>query len=230
MVDESGTDGLLGPAGHRLVPAWSAPARARAWAAELAARHRSASQEVLRNPHLTESWAQSAVRADRLLTAVQNLIGPDVAVENTFLVIKWPGRSFEVPWHQDGINDRLELDPDRSVAAWLALTDADVTSGCLHVAPGSQRAGYLPYGAEDATGASRGRALQTRISDATRGVPVPVDAGSGLLMDVRLLHRSLSNRGDQVRVGLNIRFVAPGGVRMRDGSSPSLTPISGAGW
>lgn len=50
MAEENGTDGLLGAAGHWLVPNWSAPTEVRAWAAELAARHRSTSQEALRNP------------------------------------------------------------------------------------------------------------------------------------------------------------------------------------
>ncbi|MGP4089114.1 phytanoyl-CoA dioxygenase family protein [Streptomyces sp. KR55] len=230
MADESGTYELLGAAGHRIVHQWAVPAKARARAAELVAAHRGTAREVVRNPHRDQEWAQSIVRAPRLLNAVRDLIGPDVAVENTFLVIKWPGRDFEIPWHQDGINDRIELDPARSVAAWLALTDARVDTGCLHIVPGSQRAGYLPYGAEEDTGASRGRALGAHVAEGTRGVPVSVDAGSGLLMDVRLLHRSHSNRGNGVRLGLNIRYVAPGGVQMRDGSSPSLEPISGTGW
>ncbi|MFF3909796.1 phytanoyl-CoA dioxygenase family protein [Streptomyces sp. NPDC001848] len=223
-------DGLLGPPGYRVVAGWTAPARARARAAEVIAAHRGTAPEVLRNPHVDQEWAQAIVRAARLLNAVRDVIGPNVAVENMFLVVKWPGRDFEVPWHQDGINDRLELDPERSVAVWVALTDTDTESGCLHVVPGSQRAGYLPYEAEPDTGAARGRALGIRVGDSIQGVAVPVRAGSGLLMDTRLLHCSHSNAGDGARVGLNIRYVAPGAVSMRDGSSPSLSPLSGTGW
>ncbi|MCX4738715.1 phytanoyl-CoA dioxygenase family protein [Streptomyces antibioticus] len=223
-------DGLLGAAGFRRVTDWAAPGKARARAAEIIAGQRSGGGEVLRNPHRDQEWAQSVVRTPRLLNAVRDLIGPDVAVENTFGVVKWPGRPFEVPWHQDGINDRLELDPLRSLAAWLALTDADAASGCLHVVPGSHRGGYLPYAVEAVTGAARGRALGVHVTDGAPVEPVPVRAGSGLLMDTRLVHSSPSNLGTGARVGLNIRFVAPGGVRMRDGSDPSLTPISGTGW
>ncbi|WP_329127355.1 phytanoyl-CoA dioxygenase family protein [Streptomyces sp. NBC_01465] len=223
-------DGLLGAGGSRFVADWATAAAARARAAALVVEHRTSRTEVLRNPHQSEEWARAVVRSPRLLAAVSAVIGPDVAVENTFLVIKWPGSIFEVPWHQDGINDRIELDPKRSVAAWLALTDARQDSGCLHVMPGSQRAGYLPYGAEDDSGAVRGRALGAVVPAGVRGVPVPVMAGSGLLMDPQLLHRSGSNQGEGARLGLNIRFVAPDGVQMRDGSSPSLVPVSGSGW
>jgi hypothetical protein len=49
-------------------------------------------------------------------------------------------------------------------------------------------------------------------------------------MDVRLLHRSGRNCAAQPRIGLNIRYVAPGGVHMRDGSKPSLFAVTGDGW
>lgn len=222
--------GLLGSRGYRLVRDWAPPGKAVSWAAGLIAAHRGPAREVLRNPHLTEEWAQSAVRSPQLLKTVQDLIGPDVAVENTFLVIKWPGRGFEVPWHQDGINDRLVLDPETSVAAWLAFTDARPESGCLRVLPGSQIAGYQPYEVEAANGAARGRALGIRVAEDEQGAFVPVRAGGGLLMDTRLVHSSPSNNGAGARIGLNVRFVAPGAVSMRDGSSPSLTPLSGTGW
>jgi ectoine hydroxylase-related dioxygenase (phytanoyl-CoA dioxygenase family) len=227
---QSAWDGPLGPAGYGPLHGWTAPATARARAAELVAAHRGALREIVRNPHTEEEWARALVRTPRLVNAVQRLIGADIAVENTFLVIKWPDRDFEVPWHQDGVNDRLELAPFRAVAAWIALTDAAVTTGCLHVVPGSQRAGYLAYEKEPGTGAARGRALGVRVAAGTYGVPVPVTAGSGVLMDTRLVHRSRPNRGTGARVALNIRYVAPGGVRTRDGSTPCLDPVTGTGW
>ncbi|MFC9915364.1 phytanoyl-CoA dioxygenase family protein [Streptomyces sp. NPDC127197] len=230
MVDESGTDGLLGPDGYKVLSHWTTPAKANARATELIVAHRGTLQEVVANPHLMEEWAQTLVRAPRLVAAVQELIGPGVAVENSFLVIKWPSQDFEVPWHQDGTNDRLELDPQRSVAAWLALTDADEKTGCLRVLPGSQRVGYRPYETEPANGAARGRGLSVRIDGVVNEVPVPVRSGNGVLMDTRLVHSSHSNLGTGARIGLNIRFVAPGAVSMRDGSSPSLAPITGTGW
>lgn len=49
-------------------------------------------------------------------------------------------------------------------------------------------------------------------------------------MDVRLLHRSGSNRVRGVRIGLSIRYVTPEGIQMRDGSTPKVDPVSGTGW
>ncbi|MBD0742947.1 phytanoyl-CoA dioxygenase family protein [Streptomyces sp. CBMA152] len=153
-----------------------------------------------------------------------------MAVENMFAVLKWPGHDFVVPWHQDGINDRIELDPKRSVVAWLALTDATEETGCLRIVPGSHRAGYLPYQPEQDSGASRGRALGVQIGEVVQGIAVPVPATGGVLMDPRTVHSSGPNTGTSVRIGLNIRFVAPGGYTARGGISPSLDPVSGSGW
>lgn len=222
--------GLLGRDGYARVRNWGTASQARARSVMLLAEYRSDSREVVKNVHLSHEWAQAAVRAPRLLSAVRGLLGDSVAVENTFLVIKWPGRSFSIPWHQDGINDGLVLDPGRSVAAWLALTDALPDMGCLRVVPGSPARGYMPYEAEPATGATRGRALGVVLPPGSVVRPVPVRAGDGLLMDPRLLHSSGPNLSDQPRIGLNIRYVAPDGCVRRDSTSSSLYPLCGTGW
>lgn len=185
--------------------------------------------EVVKNPHRWAEWARGATSAEPLLAAVQAVIGPDVAIENSFLMIKWPG-GFEVPWHQDGTDARIELDPDRSVSAWLALTNATTFSGCLQVAPRSHRLGYLPCGVEEQHGAGRGRAGQAAGFSCDHPVAVPVAAGHAVLMDVRLLHRSGINFTTAARIGLNVRYVAPGAARTRDHTSADLDPISGTGW
>ncbi|MFH8751848.1 phytanoyl-CoA dioxygenase family protein [Streptomyces rimosus] len=222
----SGRNGPLGPKGLREIH-WGDPVAA---AHTVLDEHLGPRTEISRNPHRSQAWAKDLVRAPGLLEPVQEAIGPNVAVENTFLVIKWPGEDFEVPWHQDGIDDRIELDPQRSVSAWLALTNAPPGSGCLYVVPCSQRRGYLPYHLEDDTGAGRGRAQAADVPDGLVGTPLTCMAGQGVLMDVRLLHRSGSNRVRGVRIGLNIRYVAPGGIQTLDGSTPKLDPVSGTGW
>ncbi len=222
-------DGILGGSGLRAGVEWSTPAHALACAAGVIAEHSASSTEIIRNPHLSVEWARAAVRAPRLLAAVQDAIGPRVAVENTFLVVKWPG-GFDVPWHQDGIGATLELDPGRSVSAWLAISDATADNGCLVVAAGSHRGGYLPVSKEAAHSGERGRADQAAGFTSDDSMAVPLRAGSAVLMDSCLLHRSGTNTNNGVRVGLNVRYVAPDGIRRRDPKSPSLDPVSGTGW
>jgi ectoine hydroxylase-related dioxygenase (phytanoyl-CoA dioxygenase family) len=223
--------GLRSQGASYLLP-WADGAAVQDLAARLEAEHGAARTEIVKNPHRDHGWARHA--AASLLDVVQAVIGTDVAIENSFLVIKWPGSAFDVPWHQDGIDRRIELDPARSVSAWLALTDTTVDNGCLHIAPGSHELGYLPYELEADHGARRGRAGQAVLGQAGFGdsgtVPVLIGAGGAVVLDVALLHRSGPNTSQGVRIGLNVRYAAPGAVRTRDGSAPILDPISGTGW
>lgn len=209
--------GICGEQGYLPGLVWTDPADAQQLAEQLRQEHADTGREVTRNPHLECGWARRTVASVRLLDVVQRLLGPTVAVENTFLIIKWPNTGFAVPVHQDGINDRIVLDPARSLAVWLAVTEATSENGCLEVVPGSQTAGYRPYGrAEDAPTGGGGRPLAACTGGREHGFTrVVLGAGQACAMDVRLLHRSGPNRADQPRIGLNIRYVAPGGAQMR---------------
>src|SRR4051812_39657679 len=126
--------------------------------------------EVIPNPHLTVPDINALVRERAIVNAVAGVIGPNIAIEGGFLLSKQPGADFPVPWHQDGISDRGELDPARAVTLWAALTDATVEAGALEVISGSWKHGYLPYRREPADDSQRGRALMTDVPD---GSPSP---------------------------------------------------------
>lgn len=165
--------GTLGRDGYRILDSWAAVASAKQWAEAVTGMFETTHTEVARNLHLSQPWAEELVRSPDLLDAVEVLIGPDIAIENTFLVVKWPGSNFEVPLHQDGINDRLRLDPLQSVAAWLALTDTRADSGCVEVVPGSHLRGYLDYGPEQDQGAARSEHESTANSSASPSKSTP---------------------------------------------------------
>jgi ectoine hydroxylase-related dioxygenase (phytanoyl-CoA dioxygenase family) len=208
---------------------WTSPGEARGLAQRLAF---AGLGEVTRNPHLEHQWARDAVTCPALLASVKALIGADIAVENSFLIVKQPQSTFAVPVHQDGINDRIILDPARAVAAWLAVTDATTSNGCLQVIPGSHRGGYLPYHREaSATPGGGQRPLTTAeaFSD-DMFVPVPLPGGQACLMDVRLVHRSGPNQSQRPRIGLNVRYVAPQAVTTRGGSAVDLFIVTGTRW
>lgn len=212
--------GPLADLGYSCV-AWTDADAADAFCHELMSRTGAAT--ITRNCHVYAPGVETAVRTSALVEAVIRALGPVVAVENTFLVVKAPAGDFTVPAHQDGINDRLVLDPERSVAAWLAITPATVANGCLELAPGSHRGGYLPYGRSSAPGTP----LATLGPGPGTFTPIELGAGEACLMDVRLLHRSGANRTNAARVGLNVRYVAPGAIHHRSGTQPQMFPVAG---
>ncbi|MGH2579295.1 MAG: phytanoyl-CoA dioxygenase family protein, partial [Actinomycetota bacterium] len=118
---------------------------------------------------------------------------PNVKMMQSMLFIKSEGKPGQA-WHQDETHIPTR---DRSLTAvWIAIDDATVENGCLWVIPGSHRLGVLYPDREqddprfDCTREAYG--FRYREEDA---VPVELPAGSALLFDGYLLHRSLPNTG-----------------------------------
>ncbi|MFC4070451.1 phytanoyl-CoA dioxygenase family protein [Actinoplanes subglobosus] len=220
------TAGRLGTSGFHTGLQWAAPGEAIRIGQQVAGNG-----DVVKAPWLSLPEIAVLVRRPVIVNAVADLIGPDIALEGGFLLTKRPAADFRVPWHQDGVGADMELDPERSVTVWMALTAATAGNGALRVIPGSHRHGYLPTRREDPHGGQRGRALTTDVpAGSPEPVVVPLAAGEAMAMDVRLLHSSPPNTSAQPRIGLNLRYVAPDAVTRRDGQEPQLYPIAGPSW
>jgi phytanoyl-CoA hydroxylase len=144
-------------------------------------------------PHKVSALARDLARLPAAVRALNDAIGPNVKMMQSMLFIKSEGKPGQA-WHQDEPHIPTR---DRSLAAvWIALDDATVENGCLWVIPGSHRAGVLYPDREqddprfDCTREAYG--FRYREEDA---VPVELEAGSALVFDGYLLHRSLPNSG-----------------------------------
>jgi phytanoyl-CoA hydroxylase len=147
----------------------------------------------IHHPHKVSDTARAALAGPRVVDALVRVVGPNVKAMQSMLFIKSEGKPGQ-PWHQD---EYFIPTRDRSLTAvWIALDDATVENGCLWVLPGSHRRGVLypsreqhdprfdcsieaynfPYANEDA-------------------VPVEIPAGSAVVFNGYLLHRSLENSG-----------------------------------
>jgi hypothetical protein len=81
-------------------------------------------------------------------------------------------------------------------AVWIALDDATVQNGCLWVLPGSQRRGviYPAREQDDPRFDCTTEAFDFPYSD-DDAVPVEIPAGTAVIFNGYLLHRSLENSG-----------------------------------
>jgi ectoine hydroxylase-related dioxygenase (phytanoyl-CoA dioxygenase family) len=111
-----------------------------------------------------------------------------------------------VLWHQDG--KYFFLEPHLHVTAWVALSDATLESGCVHVLPGSHKWGDFEH--QDDTGEwnmiKRGQGIMNRFDDET-GVPMELKAGEMSLHHTDLIHCSRGNNSDDRRIGLGISYI-----------------------
>ena len=167
--------------------------------------------------YLLFDWADRLVRHPAILDAVEDIIGPDIMVYHTTMWIKEPKTPQYILWHQDGTY--FYLDPALHITAWVALSEASVTSGCMHVLPGSQKLGQLDH--QDDPGENnlilRGQAILGRFDDEV-GVPMSLKPGEISLHNTDLVHSSRPNEADDRRMGFGISYIP---ARVRDVGSPS---------
>ena len=100
--------------------------------------------------HLLFQWVDDLMRHDTILDAVEDLIGPDLLCWNTLFWIKEANSGSFVSWHQD--LRYWGLDAADLVSVWLALSPANLESGCMRVLPGSHQGELLPHKDEYADG------------------------------------------------------------------------------
>lgn len=154
----------------------------------------------IHHPHKISPVLFATLTHPQILAALTRVIGPNVKAMQSMLFIKSEGEPGQA-WHQDEFYIPTR---DRSLTgAWIAMDDATVHNGCLWVLPGSHRRGVIyPDRAQHDPRfdcANEAYDFPYRDEDAH---PVEVAAGSVVLFNGYLLHRSLPNHSKGFRRAL----------------------------
>lgn len=175
--------------------------------------------------HLLFPWLNDLIRHERILDAVEDVLGPDILCWGTSFFIKEPRNPSFVSWHQDSTYWGLE--PADIVTAWVALSDSTPENGAMRVVPGSHAMAQVPH--HDTFRPdnllSRGQEVMVDV-DAARADTLTLKAGEMSLHHVRLIHGSEPNPSDQRRIGFAIRYL-PTHVRQVAGSRDWATLVRG---
>lgn len=127
------------------------------------------------------------------------LLGEEV-VNFASMALSKPARiGGEKPWHQDNAYFKwvpLEL----VIGCWIALDDAGVDNGCMHVLPGEHRRGALKH-----IHTFDCQIAPERMTP-RRPVPVPLPAGGGMFFSCLLPHQTPPNRSDMRRRALQFHY------------------------
>jgi hypothetical protein len=157
-----------------------------------------------------------------LVALVAQLLGTDdVDCFLSQFIFKNPG-AWGQPCHQDSYYFPFEPAPERSggppavalatgsesdpsrcpvVGAWLAVTEATLENGCLHVIPGSHREPVHEHVADRRPDANYGY-VEIVDHDLSAEVPVLLEPGDLLLFDSHLMHFSTDNVASSVRAAM----------------------------
>ena len=156
--------------------------------------------------HLTFPWAYRLASHQKVLDAVESLIGPDILVDGNLVFYKPPHDAGYASWHQDSVYSGWHLTP--SVSAWIALTASEPANGCMRVVPGTHKQGVLEHDNVQDPNLLNKRGERLRIDvDESQAIDVVLTPGEMSLHHTNIVHGSNPNTSDGPRIGFIVRFV-----------------------
>lgn len=175
--------------------------------------------------HVVFTPVDELVHDARVVDVMESLIGPDILLWDSDLIIKEPNTPGFISWHQD--LRYMGIEPLESFTAWLALSPATGEMGCMRFLPGSHRRGLLEHvdTHADTNLLTRGQTVRDGI-DETQAVAGPLNAGQMSIHHGLTLHASEPNRSGQRRIGLAMRFLRPN-ARQTKGDRDYATLVRG---
>lgn len=171
------------------------------------------------NPIARHEAFKELVSHPRILDVVEELIGPDITLQQTKLNLKPPAEDARFEWHQDYPffpHTNFDL-----VAVMVFLDDTDDSNGCLRVIPGSHKLGPLEHDFS-ADGQAYGTEVKDKavFSDESRWVSLVVPAGSIALHHSCTLHSSGANHSDRPRSSLIFEYRATDARQIAGATDP----------
>jgi len=133
-----------------------------------------------------------------VLSLVASLLGPRLDCFLSQFIFKNPG-AWGQPWHQDAFYFPFDRAPQ--IGLWLAITEATLENGCLHVVPGSHREPVHEHVVDRRPGANLGY-MEIVDHDMSTARPVTMQPGDLLIFHSHLMHASTDNGSDGIRAAM----------------------------
>ncbi len=159
--------------------------------------------------YLRFPWVHELATHPNILDAVEDLIGPDIMLYHNSIWAKRGGGGHYVSWHQD--NTYFGHYPCEVLSVWIALTPANVENGCMQFLPGTHALGQLPLAGNDVNDANMLTSGQTVDFNPSRVDPVAIELqpGEASIHHAFLIHGSLPNQTDSMRMGMTLIYHPP---------------------
>lgn len=149
--------------------------------------------------HYHDAAFTRAVAHPNMQAIVSKLIGPNVQLHHSKMLVKPPEKGAAFPMHQD--YPYFPHANHTMMAASVHMDDADMENGCLCVIPGSHKQGPIPH-----VGRHYLNHKEYPISD---GTPCPAKAGDVLFFNYLTIHGSDVNKSDRPRRNVLFQYRDP---------------------
>lgn len=135
----------------------------------------------------------------KLVEIVEKLLGEESRLVQDMALLKPPRGGGEKPWHQDMAYGNLAYDK-AVIGVWIALDEAEIENGCMHVIPRSHMQGAIPHYAE------RDWQLCDTMVPVERDVVVPLKPGGALFFHGLLMHGTPFNQSEKRRRAIQLHY------------------------
>lgn len=157
--------------------------------------------------HLPFPWLCDVVRNERLLDAVEDLIGPNILCWGASFFSKKAHDPRFISWHNDTFF--YPYQPRETLSAWVSFNIADRISGCVEYIPGShlEPPPTHEFKPDPNNLASDGRHVIG--VDSSKAAHAILQPGQVVFHHESVVHGSGPNNSDHPRVGFVIHYVPP---------------------
>jgi len=140
---------------------------------------------------------------NKILDAVESIIGKNILICGTTLFIKNANEKGFVSFHQDA--KYIGLEPHNWVTAWIAVTDSNEKNGCMRMWPGSHKGDIKNHEQkfDKDNLLTRGQTIENVPIEQTD--PVVLKAGQMSLHHPAVIHGSGLNRSNDKRIGFVVQ-------------------------
>ena len=166
-------------------------------------------RDVVRNVANYLSWGYDLASRPFLVDILEALIGPEILLLGSMLLIKPAGSASVVLWHADG---EFQSHPGTNhVAAWLALNPSHRRNGCVKVVEGSHRQKHLHHEVVSPNNQIFKALTLVEEPDPEKVRYLELEPGQFSMHNQAIVHGSDANGSDTMRIGLILRYGTPEG-------------------
>ena len=153
--------------------------------------------------HLISPVFNKVCLNNKILDAVESIIGKNILICGTTLFIKNSNEKGFVSFHQDA--KYIGLEPHNWVTAWIAVTDSNEENGCMRVWPGSHKENLKNHEQkfDENNLLTRGQTIENVPLEETDSVVL--EAGQMSLHHPTVVHGSGLNKSNDRRIGFVIQ-------------------------
>ena len=153
--------------------------------------------------HLISPVFDKISHNEKILNAVESIIGKNILICGTTLFIKNPSEKEFVSFHQDA--KYIGLEPYNWVTAWIAVTDVNEGNGCMKMWSGSHKYDLKDHNQKFDEGnlLTRGQTVENVPLKETKSVELKT--GQMSLHHPKIVHGSALNKSKDRRIGFVIQ-------------------------